>query len=118
RRGRETVGDLDLLAVSSDRQQAMDHFEAYPDRAQTIGRGEKKLSIRVGKGFQVDLRLVEPDQFGAALQYFTGSKQHNVRLRRMAQAKGLKLNEYGVFREADQQPVAGATEQEVYAAIG
>ncbi len=119
RRGKETVGDLDLLAVASDRKAAMDHFESYPERTQTIARGEeKKISIRVGRSFQVDMRLVESDEFGAALQYFTGSKQHNVRLRRLAQAKGLKLNEYGVFRESDQSRVAGTTEQEVYAAVG
>jgi len=119
RRGRETVGDLDLLVVANDRQVAMDHFESYPDRSQTIARGEeKKISIRVGKAFQVDMRLVDDEQFGAALQYFTGSKEHNVRLRRMAQAKGLKINEYGVFRETDNQRVGGASEEEVYAAVG
>lgn len=119
RRGRETVGDLDVLVVATDRQAAMDHFESYPDRSQTIARGEeKKISIRVGKAFQVDMRLVEDEQFGAALQYFTGSKEHNVRLRRMAQAKGLKINEYGVFRESDDQRVGGQSEAEVYAAVG
>jgi DNA polymerase (family 10) len=119
RRGRETVGDLDVLVVATDRQAAMDHFESYPDRSQTIARGEeKKISIRVGKAFQVDMRLVEDEQFGAALQYFTGSKEHNVRLRRMAQAKGLKINEYGVFRESDEQRIGGQSEEEVYAAVG
>jgi DNA polymerase (family 10) len=119
RRGRETVGDLDVLVVATDRQAAMDHFESYPDRSQTIARGEeKKISIRVGKAFQVDMRLVEDEQFGAALQYFTGSKEHNVRLRRMAQAKGLKINEYGVFRESDEQRIGGQSEAEVYAAVG
>lgn len=119
RRGRETVGDLDVLVVATDRQAAMDHFESYPDRSQTIARGEeKKISIRVGKAFQVDMRLVDDEQFGAALQYFTGSKEHNVRLRRMAQAKGLKINEYGVFRESDEQRVGGKSEEEVYAAVG
>ena len=119
RRGRETVGDLDVLVVATDRQAAMDHFESYPDRSQTIARGEeKKISIRIGKAFQVDMRLVEDEQFGAALQYFTGSKEHNVRLRRMAQAKGLKINEYGVFRESDEQRIGGQSEAEVYAAVG
>lgn len=119
RRGRETVGDLDVLVVASDRQAAMDHFESYPERSQTIARGEeKKISIRVGKAFQVDMRLVEDEQFGAALQYFTGSKAHNVRLRRMAQAKGLKINEYGVFREADDVRLGGQSEAEVYTAVG
>jgi DNA polymerase (family X) len=119
RRGKDTVGDLDLLAVATEREAAMNHFEAYPGRAQTIARGEeKKISIRVSKAFQVDMRLVEEEEFGAALQYFTGSKQHNVRLRRLAQVKKLKINEYGVFREEDQTRVAGRTEQEVYAAVG
>ncbi len=118
RRGRETVGDLDLLVISTDRDQTMDQLESYPERTQTIARGdEKKMSIRVGKAFQLDMRLVEPEEFGAALQYFTGSKDHNVHTRRLAGAKGLKINEYGVFREADGQRIAGAEEHEIYAAI-
>lgn len=118
RRGRETVGDLDLLVVAKDRQAVMDHFEAYPELSQRIARGERgKVSIRIGQSFQVDMRLVDETQFGAALQYFTGSKQHNVRLRRLAQARGLKLNEYGLLRQSDQQWVAGATEEEIYAAL-
>jgi len=119
RRGRETVGDLDLLVVADDREAAMDRFENYPEQTQVVARGdEKKVSIRVGKAFQVDLRLVEEHEFGAALQYFTGSKEHNVHLRRLAQSQGLKINEYGVFREADGERVGGATEAEVYAAVG
>lgn len=119
RRGRETVGDLDLLAVASNRDEAMDHFEAFPERTQTIARGEqKKISIRVGKAFQVDMRLVDASEFGAALQYFTGSKDHNVHVRRIAGTHGLKINEYGVFREADNVRIAGETEEELYAAIG
>ena len=116
RRGRDTIGDLDLLVVASDRDLAMDHFEAYPDRQSTIARGDTKVSIRVGKSFQVDLRAVEANQFGAALQYFTGSQAHNIHVRRIAKEKGLKINEYGVFAE-DGTQVAGATEQDVYAAI-
>ena len=118
RRGRETVGDLDLLAVATDRRAAMDHFVAYPGRTQTIGRGETKISIRVGKAFQVDMRLVDESQFGAALQYFTGSQAHNVHLRRLAKEKGLKVSEYGVFRDDDESAIAGQTEADVYAAIG
>ncbi len=117
RRGRETIGDLDLLIMATDREAAMDHFEAYPERTQTIARGETKISIRVGKAFQVDMRAVEKNQFGAALQYFTGSQAHNIHVRRLAKEKKLKVNEYGVFKE-DGTQVAGATEQEVYAAIG
>lgn len=135
RRGRDTVGDLDVLVVASDRQAAIDHFEAFPRRTQTIARGEEKVSIRIAGAFQVDLRLVQPHQFGAALQYFTGSKEHNLQLRRLAQAQGLKINEYGVFPSSDPasggadrpaggadsaapRPIAGTTEAEVYAAVG
>lgn len=118
RRGKETIGDLDLLVVASDRTSAMDQLESYPERSQTIGRGETKISIRVGKAFQVDMRCVEPDQFGAALQYFTGSQAHNVHTRRIAKEQGLKINEYGVFRLDDESQVAGETEEAVYAAIG
>ncbi|MCO8123778.1 DNA polymerase/3'-5' exonuclease PolX [Stieleria sp. TO1_6] len=118
RRGRETIGDLDLLVVASDRDAAMDHLESYPDRSQTIGRGETKISIRVGKAFQVDMRCVEANQFGAALQYFTGSQAHNIHTRRLAKENGLKINEYGVFKIDDDSQVAGASEEDVYAAIG
>lgn len=118
RRGRETVGDLDLLVVASNRDAVMDHLESYPDCSQTIGRGDTKISIRVGKAFQVDMRVVEADQFGAALQYFTGSQAHNIHTRRIAKNKGLKINEYGVFNVEDDSRIAGASEQEVYAAIG
>ncbi len=118
RRGRETVGDLDLLAVATDRDAAMDHFEAYPQRVSTIARGDTKISIRLAKAFQVDMRLVDEDQFGAALQYFTGSQAHNIHVRRIAKERGLKINEYGVFKIADDSRVAGASEEEVYAAVG
>ena len=118
RRGRETVGDLDLVVVATDRTKAMDQLESYPELTQTIGRGETKISIRVGKAFQVDMRCVESHQFGAALQYFTGSQAHNVHTRRLAKDQGLKVNEYGVFRMKDDQQVAGETEEDVYAAIG
>ncbi len=121
RRGRETVGDLDLLCVASDRDAVMDHFEAFPQRTETILRGDDKktkVSIRVNKGFQVDLRLVEADQFGAALQYFTGSQAHNVHLRSLAKRKKLKVNEYGVFPEGSEDSIAGAEEADVYQTLG
>lgn len=117
RRGRETVGDLDLLAVATDREAAMDRFEAFPGRVSTTGRGDTKISIRVGKAFQVDMRLVAADQFGAALQYFTGSQAHNIHLRRIAKQRGLKINEYGVFRVDDQTRIASENEADVYAAL-
>ncbi|MDG2221675.1 MAG: DNA polymerase/3'-5' exonuclease PolX [Rubripirellula sp.] len=117
RRGRETVGDLDLLVVASDRSSVMDHLESYAGRTQTIVRGDTKISIRVGKAFQVDMRVVDAEQFGAALQYFTGSQAHNVHVRKIAKEQGLKINEYGVFRTDDDSRVAGATESGVYEAI-
>jgi DNA polymerase (family 10) len=118
RRGKETIGDLDLLVVAKDRSAAMDHLESYPEREQTIGRGDTKISIRVGKSFQVDMRCVEAEQFGAALQYFTGSQAHNIHVRRIAKEKELKVNEYGVFRIKDDKQVAGENEEDVYDALG
>lgn len=117
RRGRETVGDVDLLAVATDRAAAMDHLESFPSRTETILRGDTKISIRVGNAFQVDMRIVEASQFGAALQYFTGSKEHNVKLRSLAKQRGLKINEYGLFRDGSEEPIAGETEESIYAAL-
>lgn len=116
RRGRETVGDLDLLVIADDAEQAMDCLGAYPELTQVILRGPTKMSVRLADNLQVDLRVVPPESFGAALQYFTGSKDHNVRLRGMAKDRGLKINEYGVFR--GEKLVAGRTEEEVYATLG
>jgi DNA polymerase (family 10) len=119
RRGRETVGDLDVLVVADDVNAVMDRFEAFPEVASVIARGDTKMSIRLGSSFQVDLRIVPAESFGAALQYFTGSKDHNVVLRGLAKQRGLKINEYGVFRvQGDQQThVAGEDEAGVYAAL-
>ena len=119
RRGRETVGDLDILVDSTDAHTVMAHFAKYPDLEQIIVQGDTKMSIRVGNSFQVDLRVVEADAFGAALQYFTGSKDHNVELRGRARQLGLKINEYGVFQVDGEQEtyIAGATEDEVYQAL-
>jgi DNA polymerase (family 10) len=118
RRLRETVGDLDLLVVADDPQAAMDHLETYAYYVSTIGRGETKISIRVDKAFQVDMRCVAADQFGSALQYFTGSQAHNIHTRRIAKERGLKINEYGVFKLDDETKIAGANEEDVYEAIG
>ncbi len=119
RRGRETVGDLDVLVDSTDAESVMDHFSEFPELEQVIVRGDTKMSIRVTNSFQVDLRVVPADAFGAALQYFTGSKDHNVELRGRAKQLGLKINEYGVFRVEgdDESYIAGATEEEVYQAL-
>jgi DNA polymerase (family X) len=116
RRGRETIGDIDVLVVSNNPAAAMDRLAAFDGVAAVLARGDTKMSIRLGNGLQVDLRVVAAESFGAALQYFTGSKDHNVVLRGMAKERGLKINEYGVYR--GDQCVAGRTEEEVYAALG
>lgn len=116
RRGRETVGDLDVLAQSKDPNAIMDRLGEFPGISEVLGRGDTKMSIRILGGPQVDLRVLPAESFGAALQYFTGSQQHNIVLRRLAQQQGLKINEYGVFRDDDR--IAGETEEDVYAAVG
>jgi len=116
RRGRETVGDLDVLVVSQDPREIMDRFAELPDLESITGRGDTKMSIRIHTGLQIDLRVVAAESFGAALQYFTGSKDHNVTLRGMARQRGLKINEYGVFQVDGKKEtyVAGASEADVY----
>ncbi len=119
RRGKETVGDLDVLVVSPDSAEVMDRFGEFPGVAEVLLRGDTKMSIRLGMGLQIDLRVVPSESFGAALQYFTGSKEHNIALRGRAKERKLKINEYGVFRtDTDpEQYVAGAIEDEVYASL-
>jgi DNA polymerase (family 10) len=119
RRGRETVGDLDLLVTGPAASAALDRFIAFPRVDEVLGRGENKASARVGReGFQVDVRALPRESYGAALQYFTGSKEHNVAVRIRAVRMGFKLSEYGLFRSEDDSRVAGETEQEVYEALG
>ncbi len=118
RRGRETIGDLDLIVVGGDARALHEAFVAHPDVREVLGHGAAKSSVVLASGLQVDLRPFEPASLGAAMQYFTGSKAHNVALRERAQKRGLKLNEYGVFRVDDEARLAGATEAEVYAALG
>ncbi|MFN7289591.1 MAG: DNA polymerase/3'-5' exonuclease PolX [Pirellula sp.] len=119
RRGKETVGDLDLLVTSSNPNEVMDHFSKLPIIIEIIQRGDTKMSVRVTDSFQVDLRVVEESSWGAALQYFTGSKEHNVHIRGLAKSQGLKINEYGVYKVDDEsQPVAGKTEEEIYHLLG
>lgn len=115
RRGKETVGDLDFLALADDATAVMDHFAAFRGIGKTLLRGDTKMSVRLEAGIQVDLRVVPAESFGAAMQYFTGSQAHNVVLRGMAKARGLKINEYGVFRGDEQ--IAGDDEAGVYAAL-
>jgi DNA polymerase (family 10) len=144
RRGRETIGDVDLLVDAEDANAVMDQLGRFEELATVIGRGDTKMSIRLGRGLQIDVRVVPSKSFGAALQYFTGSKDHNIILRGMAKDRGLLVNEYGVFRVAAESTaqnakrkqvaeedtkdqnyrdpnspnyVAGRTEEEVYAAL-
>ncbi|MFQ6105013.1 MAG: DNA polymerase/3'-5' exonuclease PolX [Candidatus Glassbacteria bacterium] len=114
RRCRETVKDIDVLVTSTDPVRVMGQFTSLPNVSEVLASGDTKSSIRVHEGIQVDLRVVEPDSFGAALQYFTGSKAHNVRLRDMASRKGLKINEYGIFREKGNRKMGGKEEEEIY----
>jgi DNA polymerase (family 10) len=119
RRGRETVGDLDLLVTGPAPTAALDRFIAYPRVQEVLGHGENKASAKVGReGLQVDVRALAPESFGAAMQYFTGSKDHNVAIRMRAVRLGLKLSEYGLFRVADEVKVAGETEEGIYQALG
>ncbi len=119
RRGRETVGDLDLLVTGPDAAVALDRFVAYSRVEEVLGRGENKASAKVGReGLQVDVRALPPASFGAALQYFTGSKDHNVALRTRAVKLGLKLSEYGLFRSDNDTCIAGETEAGIYQALG
>ncbi|HEV3330090.1 MAG TPA: DNA polymerase/3'-5' exonuclease PolX [Bryobacteraceae bacterium] len=119
RRGRETVGDLDLLVTGPNATAVLDRFIGYSRVDEVLGHGENKASARVGReGLQVDVRALPPDSFGAAMQYFTGSKDHNVAIRTRAVKMGLKLSEYGLFRVDDDTKVAGATEEGIYEALG
>ncbi len=115
RRGRETVHDLDVLVDATHVAAIMDHLGAFSGVREVIVRGETKMAVRLQRGFQIDLRVVPAESFGAALQHFTGSKAHNIVLRGMAKDRGLKINEYGVFR--GRKRIAGRTEEEVYAAL-
>ncbi len=116
RRARETVGDLDILVEAAAPEAAMERFTTYPEVQQVLAKGDTKSSVLLKAGIQVDLRVVPAESFGAALQYFTGSKEHNIAVRKIAQAQGLKVNEYGVMK--GETSVAGRTEPEVYAALG
>ncbi|MGH2546303.1 MAG: DNA polymerase/3'-5' exonuclease PolX [Actinomycetota bacterium] len=118
RRMRETIGDIDLLVASEEAEPVMDAFTSLPYVARVLARGSTKSSILTTKGLQVDLRVVEPSVWGAALQYFTGSKAHNVRIREMAVRKGLKLSEYGLFRAKGGTLIVAETEEEVYERLG
>lgn len=116
RRWKETIGDIDILTTGRDGAGIISTFTKFPRTERILAAGETKGSIIVEGGVQVDLRIVAPKSYGAALQYFTGSKAHNIRLRNIAKSKGLKLSEYGIFKA--KKVVAGKTEQEIYKILG
>ncbi len=116
RRMKDTIGDIDILVTSSRPEEPMEAFVRMPEVGEVLSHGTTRSSVLLRVGIQADLRVVEPASFGAALQYFTGSKEHNIKLRERAVRAGLKINEYGVFR--GERRIAGRTEEEVYAAVG
>ena len=116
RRRKETVGDLDILVACADAAPVMRRFVAYDDVTRVLSQGDTRASVILKGGLQVDLRAVQPESFGAALHYFTGSQAHNIRVRQLGQERGLKVNEYGVFQ--GEHRVAGQTEAEVFDAVG
>jgi DNA polymerase (family 10) len=118
RRGRETVGDLDLVVATDDAAALMDHFVTFPSVAAVEGRGDTKCSVRLGNGLQVDLRAVGPEDFATALHHFTGSKEHHVKLRGRARTLGLTLSEWGVQKIDGGEKLPIASEAALYAALG
>lgn len=118
RRMKETIGDIDLLVASREAPEVMRAFAALPNLGGVPASGTTRASVLTQEGLQVDLRVVAPEEFGAALQYFTGSKEHNVRVREIAVKQGYKLSEYGLFRVTDNVSVAGRTEPEIYSTLG
>jgi DNA polymerase (family 10) len=119
RRMKETIGDIDLLATTRDPAAVTKAFTSMPGVREVVAAGDTKSAVVIAEGLQVDLRVLEPSRWGAGLQYFTGNKDHNVKLRGMAQKKGFKLNEYGLFREdLSEELVAAATEEDVYGSLG
>ena len=116
RRRKETIGDLDIVVSCGNAPAVIQRFGKFGDVAQVAAQGDTRSTVRLSGGLQVDLRVIEPSSFGAAMQYFTGSQAHNIELRKIAQGKKLKLNEYGVFRGT--KSISGRTEQDVYAALG
>lgn len=116
RRCLETVGDLDILVSAAHSAPVMEHFAAYDEIAKVLSKGQTRATVMLRSGLQVDVRVVRQSSYGAALHYFTGSKAHNIAIRRRAQQRGLKINEYGVYKDGAQ--IAGATETSVFKAVG
>ena len=122
RRWKETIGDIDLLVISKNSSKVMDYFCSMPEVVKVYGKGRTKSSVHLDFGIDVDLRVIKEKSFGAAWQYFTGNKEHNIKLRKLAIEKGLKINEYGVFRRGssagNEKWIAGYQEKDVYQSVG
>jgi DNA polymerase (family X) len=116
RRGRETIGDLDILVTARQSQPVMQRLVEYDEVTEVVSKGSTRATVILHNGLQVDVRVVAQESFGAALYYFTGSKAHNIQVRRLGQQRGLKINEYGVFRKT--QRIAGKTEKSVFKSVG
>ena len=117
RRMKETVGDIDYLVLSDAPAIVMDYFASMPEVDEVIGKGPSKTFVKLNNGIDADLLVVSKESFGSALQYFTGSKEHSIVLRKIAVSKGLRLNEWGVYDKKNKM-VAGSTEQGVYHTLG
>ena len=118
RRMKETVGDLDILVASNNGEEVVEHFISMPRVTRVVSKGSTRSTVVLGSNFQVDLRVVPPESYGSALQYFTGSKEHNIKLRTIAVKLGYKLNEYGIFNRENNRRLAGATEESIYKTLG
>jgi len=118
RRKKETVGDIDILVVAKNSEKVMDYFCSMVEVEEVLAKGETKSSVRLHNGMEADLRVVSKESFGAALQYFTGSKDHNIELRKIAEKKGYKLNEYGIFSAKEKSILTQGTEEEIYNILG
>jgi len=118
RRWKETIKDIDIISTSKDPESVMKVFTHMPEVSRIIARGDTKSSVVLKAGIQVDIRVVDEDSYGSALAYFTGSKEHNIRLREIASKAGLKINEYGIFREDDDRKLGGRSEEDIYQVLG
>ncbi len=118
RRMKETIGDIDLLTSSQHPKKVADFFCSLPDVVRVLAKGKTKSSVIVQSGLQIDLRVIAPEEYGSALQYFTGSKEHSIHLRDIAKKKGLKISEYGIFRVSSNRRLGGKTEEEIYEKLG
>lgn len=121
RRKKETIGDIDILVATKQAKKIMEIFVGMPEVETVLAKGDTKSLVRLNNGINADIRVIKEESFGSALQYFTGSKEHNVELRKLALANKLKLNEYGVFKKTDKdtlRKIAGKDEEEVYKALG